>query len=146
MLGGEELAGYLGAYPGPFAAWNRPIFGKAGGRAEFGDPPSDLDPKRRDVVGVDLERRTQPGDKLVVAGGQVRPFELLLPLRREGMQADAEQRLHLLCGHRIAGLQSVDAGQPGADPNPGCFAALGVVAGERDMTFLGGIQGCDLPS
>jgi hypothetical protein len=53
---------------------------------------------------VDLERRTQPGDKLVVANSQVRPLQLLLPLCGEGMQADAEQRLHLLRGHRIAGL------------------------------------------
>jgi hypothetical protein len=73
-------------------------------------------------------------------------LQLLLPLYREGMQADAEQYLHLLRGHRIARLQTVNSGQSGADPYAGRFAALGVVAGEWDMAFLGGIQGCDLPS
>jgi hypothetical protein len=82
---------------------------------------------------------------LVVAAGQIRPFELLLPLGSEGMQPDAEQRLHLLRRHRIAGVQTVDPGRPGADPHTRCFAALGVIAGECDMTFLCRIQGCDLP-
>ena len=82
---------------------------------------------------------------MIVTAGQVRTFELLLPLRREGMQADAEQRLHLLRRYRIAGLQTVDPGQPGADPNARCFATLGVVAGEWDVAFLGHIQGRDLP-
>jgi hypothetical protein len=59
---------------------------------------------------------------------------------------NAEQRLHLLRRHRIAGLQAVDPGQSGANPHTGCFATLGVVAGERDVAFLGGIQGRDLPS
>jgi len=83
---------------------------EAGGRIEVGDPLGDLDPERRYVVGVDLERRTQPGDRLVVANRQLWTFELLLPLRREGMQADAEQRLYLLRRYRIAGLQAVDPG------------------------------------
>ena len=72
-------------------------------------------------------------------------MQLLLPLRGEGMQADAEQRLHLLRGHRIASLQTVDPGQPGADPHTGALTALGVVAGERDVAFLGRIQRRDLP-
>ena len=95
---------------------------------------------------VDLERRTQPGHRQVVPAGQVRALQLLLSLYREGMQADAEQRLHLLRGHRISGVQTVDPGQPGADPHTGCFATLGVVAGEWDVAFLGRIQRRDLPS
>jgi hypothetical protein len=95
---------------------------------------------------VDLERRTQPGDKLVVPAGQVRTFQLPLPLRGEGMQANAEQRLHLLRGHRISGVQTVDTSQPGADPHAGALTQLGVVAGERNVAFLGRIQGRDLPS
>ena len=63
VLGGEELGRHLGAHPGPFAAWNRPVAGQAGGRIEVGDPLGNLDPKRRDVVVVDLERRTQPGHR-----------------------------------------------------------------------------------
>jgi hypothetical protein len=39
-------------------------------------------------------------------------LQLLLSLRGERMQAYAEQRLHLLRGHRVADLQTVDAGQP----------------------------------
>jgi hypothetical protein len=67
-------------------------------------------------------------------------------MRREGMQAHAEQRLHLLRGHRIPGLQTVDPGQPGTDPHTRCFATLAVVAGEWNVAFLGRIQGRDLPS
>jgi hypothetical protein len=37
------------------------------------------------------------------------------------MQADAEQRQHLLRSHRISGRQTVDPGQPGADPNTRCL-------------------------
>ena len=66
-----------------------------------------------------LTRRAQPGDKLVVAARQIGTFELLLSLRREGMQVHAEQRLHLLRRHRIPGPQTVDPDQPGADPHPG---------------------------
>jgi hypothetical protein len=104
MLGGEELRGHLGAHHRPFAARNRPVAGQAGSRIEFSDPLGNLDPKRRDVVVVDLERRTQPGDKLVVPAGQIRTLQLPLPLRREGMQAHPEQRLHLLRRHRIASI------------------------------------------
>ena len=94
---------------------------------------------------VDLERRAQPGHRLIVPVGQVRALQLLLPLRGEGMQADAEQRLHLLRSHRIASLQTVDPGQPGTDPHTGALTALGVVAGERDVALLGRIQRRYLP-
>ena len=50
VLGGEELARHLGTYPGPFAAWNRPVAGQACRRIEFGDPLGNLNPKRGDVV------------------------------------------------------------------------------------------------
>jgi hypothetical protein len=43
------------------------------------------------------------------------------------MKAEAERCLHLLGSHRIASLQTVDAGQPGADPYTGRLTALGVV-------------------
>jgi len=66
-------------------------------------------------------------------------LQLLLPLHREGMQADTEQCPHLLPSHRIAGLQTVDPSQPSADPNTGALAALGVVAGEWDVALLGRI-------
>ena len=72
-------------------------------------------------------------------------MQLLLPLRGEGMEADAEQCPHLLRSHRIASLETVDPGQSGADPHTGALTALGVVAGERDMAFLGRIQRRYLP-
>jgi hypothetical protein len=72
-------------------------------------------------------------------------LQLLLPLRGERMKADAEQSSHLLRSYRIADLQTVDPGQPGANPNTRRLAAFGVVAGERDMAFLGRIQRGHLP-
>jgi hypothetical protein len=72
-------------------------------------------------------------------------LQLLLPLRGERMKTDAEQCLHLLRSHRIASLQTVDAGQPGADPNARAFTAFGVVAGESDMAFFGCIERRHLP-
>jgi hypothetical protein len=57
VFGGEEFASHLGTYPGPFAAWNRPVSGQAGRRIELGDPLGNLDPKRGDVAVVNLERR-----------------------------------------------------------------------------------------
>jgi len=139
VLGGEELGRHLGAYACPFAAWHRPVSGQACGRIEFGDSLGDLDPKRRDVVGVDLERGAQPGDRQIVAVGQIRALQLLLPLRGQGMQTDPEQRLHVLRCHRIANLQTVDAGQPGTNPNAGALTALGVVASEWDVALFGRI-------
>ena len=41
---------------------------------------------------------------MIVPVGEVRALQLLLPLRGEGMKADAEQRLHLLRSHWIADL------------------------------------------
>jgi hypothetical protein len=104
VFGGEEFGHHFCAHTRPFVPWNRPVAPQPRSRIEVGDPLGDLDPKRRDVVVIDLERRTQPGDKLIVAAGQVGPLQLLLPLRREGMKADAEQRLHLLRRYRIASI------------------------------------------
>ena len=66
-------------------------------------------------------------------------MQLLLPLRGERMEADAEQCPHLLRSHRIANLQTVDPSQSRPDPHTGVLTALGVVAGERDMALLGRI-------
>src|SRR4029453_16808488 len=61
------------------------------------------------------------------------------------VQAGAEQRLHLLRGHRVAGVEAVDSVQAGADPHPWRLTAFGVVRRQPDVTFLGRIQGRDLP-
>jgi hypothetical protein len=72
-------------------------------------------------------------------------LQLLLPLRGERMEADAEQCPHLLRSHRIANLQTVDPSQSRPDPHTGVLTALGVVAGERDMALLGRIERRYLP-
>jgi hypothetical protein len=45
--------------------------------------------------------------------------QLLLAKLGQRMQTAAEQRSHLLGGHRVAGGQAVDPGQAGTDPHPG---------------------------
>ena len=93
----------------------------------------------------DLERRAQLGRFLEVAWSEVRSFQLLLAELGKRVQAAAEQGSHLLGGHRVAGGQAVDPVQAGADPHPRRFTAFGVVRGQTGMTFLGRIQGRDLP-
>jgi hypothetical protein len=50
--------------------------------------------------------------------GRVRPLELLLTELGKWVQAAAEQRSHLLRGHRITGGQAIDPIQAGTDPRP----------------------------
>jgi hypothetical protein len=54
----------------------------------------------------------------------VRACELLDSLFGEGVHTGAEQRLHLLCGDRVAGVQTGHAGHAGPDPHPGLLAAF----------------------
>jgi hypothetical protein len=61
------------------------------------------------------------------------------------VQTAAEQRSHLLGGHRVAGGQAVDPVQAGADPHPWRLTAFCVVGRQSGVTFLGCVQGCDLP-
>jgi hypothetical protein len=61
------------------------------------------------------------------------------------MQAGAEQSPHLLRGDRIPSVEAVDAGQARSDPGSRSLSAFGVVRGQPDMTFLGGIQRRYLP-
>ena len=62
-----------------------------------------------------------------------------------GMHAGAEQRPHLLRGHRFPCVEAVDADQARSDPGSRSLSAFGVVRGQPDMTLLGGIQRRDLP-
>ena len=59
--------------------------------------------------------------------------------------AGAEQGLHLLGGHQVAGVQTVDAGHPGADPHARGLALLGVVGRQPGVALLGGVHRSDLP-
>ena len=61
------------------------------------------------------------------------------------MQTAAEQGSHLLGGHRVAGGQAVDPVHAGADPHPWRLTPFGVVGRQPGVTFLGRIQGRDLP-
>ena len=61
------------------------------------------------------------------------------------MHAGAEESPHLLRGHRIPGVQAVDAGHARADPRSRALSPFGVVGGQPDMALLGGIQRRDLP-
>ena len=61
------------------------------------------------------------------------------------MQTAAEQRSHLLGGHRVAGGQAVDPVQAGTDPHPWRLTPFGVIRRQPGMTFLGRVQRRDLP-
>ena len=73
-------------------------------------------------------------------GGEVRSFQLLLPELGQRVQTAAEQRSHLLGGHRVAGGQAVDPVQAGTDPHPRRLTPFGVVGRQPGVTFLGRIQ------
>jgi hypothetical protein len=61
------------------------------------------------------------------------------------MYAGAEERPHLLSGDRIPSVEATDAGHAGADPCSRSLSAFGVVGGQPDVAFFGGIQRRDLP-
>ena len=119
MLGEEELPGHLGPHPRPISSRQRSAGRKAGRRIDRREASGHLEPERADVTINDLERRPEPGHVLVVALGEVGSFQLLLAELGQRMQAAAEQRSHLLGGHRVAGGQAVDPVQAGTDPHPG---------------------------
>ena len=82
---------------------------------------------------------------LKVLNGEVGPFQLLLPQLGQRMQTAAEQRSHLLRGHRVADGQSVDPVQAGTDPHPRGLTPFGVIRRQPRMTLLGRIQRRHLP-
>ena len=104
-----------------------------------------FEPERADDTIDDLERHAQPGHVLEVTRGEVRSFQLLLAELGQRVQTAAEQRSHLLGGHRVAGGQSVDPVHAGADPHPGRLTPFGVIRRQPGMTFLGRVQRRDLP-
>ena len=144
MLGEEELPGHLGPYPGPVRGRQRCVRGKAGSAVDCGNAPGDLEPERADVAIEDLERRAQLGHFLEVADGECWPFKLLLAELGQRMHAAAEQRSHLLGGHRVADGQAVDPVQAGADPDAWGLTTLGVVRRQPGVPFFGCVQRCDL--
>ena len=145
MRSEEELPGHLGPHPRPISGRQRSAGRQAARRLDRPDAFGDLEAERADVAVNDLERRPEPGRILVVAFGEVRPLELPLSELGKRVQAAAEQCSHLLGGHRVAGGQAVDPVHAGTDPQPRRLAPFGVVGGQPGMTFLGRIQGSDLP-
>ena len=140
MLGEEELPGHLGPHPRPISSRQRSAGRQAGRRVDRRDASGHLEPERADVAIDDLERRPQPGRILEVALGEVGSFQLLLSELGQRVQTAAEQRSHLLRGHRVAGGQAVDPVQAGTDPHPRRLTPFGVVGRQPGMTFLGRIQ------
>jgi hypothetical protein len=61
------------------------------------------------------------------------------------MQTAAEQRSHLLGGHRVTDGQAVDPVQAGADPHPGRLTPFGVIRRQPGVNFHGRVQRRDLP-
>jgi hypothetical protein len=143
MLGPEELAGHLGPHPGPVCGRQRCVGGKAGCRVDRRDAFRHFEAERADVAINDLERRPEPGRVLVVALGEVGSFQLLLPELGQRVQTAAEQRSHLLGGHRVPYGEAVDPVQTGADPHPGRLTPFGVVGRQTGVTFLGCVQRSD---
>ena len=141
----EELPGHLGPHPRPIRGRQRSAGGQAGCRIDRREAPCHFEAERAEIAINDLERRPQPSHVLEVACGEVRPFQLLLAELGQRVQTAAEQRSHLLGGHRVADGQAVDPVQPRADPHPRLLTAFAVVRRQTGMTFLGRVQGRDLP-
>ena len=122
-----------------------PDEGQVGALTGPGQPSGDLEAERGHVGGEDLERRAEPGRLPIVGLGEPRPVQRVHALLREGVHSGAEQVLHLLGGHLVAGVQTVDAGHPRPQPHAGALAALGVVGRQTEVALLGGVLHRDLP-
>jgi hypothetical protein len=118
MLGPEEFTCYLSPHPGPVSRRDRGVGRPSDCRVQRRDALGHLEPERDQIVVDDLERHPQPRRILKVPQGEVGSFQLLLPQLRQWVQTAAEQRSHLLRGHRVASGQAVDPIHPGPDPHP----------------------------
>jgi hypothetical protein len=145
MLGDKELPGHLSANPSPVPGRHRRITGQTGRLVDGRDPFRDLTPERAHLAIQDLERNPEPGHGQVVDLGEVRPRELLDSLFGEGVHTGAEQCPHLVRRYRVAGVEAVDAGHARTDPDPGLFAAIGVVGRQASVALLRRIQRGHLP-
>ncbi len=144
-LAAEELPTHLGSDPCPLTRGDRRPAGRALEEVERGEPSGDLEAERGHVGGEDLERRAEPGRLPIVGLGEPRPVQRIHTLLREGVHSGAEQVLHLLGGHLVAGVQTVDAGHPRPQPHAGALAALGAVGRQTEVALLGGVLHRDLP-
>jgi hypothetical protein len=145
VLGEEELAGHLGPHPRPLCGREGSAGGKAGCRIDCREASGHLEAERADANVNDLEGRAEPDRLLVVASGDAESCQLLLPKLGQRVQAEPEQRAHLLGGHRIVRGQAADPVQAGTDPHPRRLASFGVVRRQPEATLLGRVQGRHLP-
>jgi hypothetical protein len=145
MLSPEKLAGHLGPHPRSIRGRQGSARRQAGRRLDRPDALGHLEPERADDTIDDLERHAQLGHLVEVAWSEVRSFQLLLAELGQRMQTAAEQCSHLLGGHRVADGQAVDPVQAGTDPHPRRLTAFAVVGRQPSVTFLGRVQGSDLP-
>jgi hypothetical protein len=146
VCGQEKLAGHLGPHSGPICGRQRRVGRQVGRAVDHGNAPGDLKPERAYVAVDKPERRSKTGRILEVPEGEVRSLQLPLAELGQWMQTAAEQRSHLVGGHGVAGGQAIDPVQAGTDPQPRRLAPFGVVGREPGVTFLGCVQGGDLPS
>jgi hypothetical protein len=103
MLGQKELASHFGPHPRPISSRQRSAGRKAGRRLHRCEASCHLEAEWADLTINDLERHPQPSRILKVPQGEIWPFKLLLAELGQRVQAAAEQRSHLLGGHRVAG-------------------------------------------
>jgi hypothetical protein len=145
MLGEEKLTSHLGPHPRPIRGRQRRVGRQAGRRIDRANAPGDLEPERADDTIDDLERHTQTDHLLEVIWSEVRSLQLLPAKLGQRMQTTAEQRSHLLGGHRVADDQAIDPVQARTDPHPRRLTPLGVIRRQTGMTLLGRIQRRHLP-
>jgi hypothetical protein len=145
MLSVEELTGYLSPHPGPVSRRDRGVGRPSQCRVERRDALGHLDPKRSQIVVDDPERPPQPRRILKVPQGEVGSFQLLLPQLRQRVQTAAEQRSHLLPGHRVASGKSVDPVHPRADPHPRGLTPFGVIRRQPGVILLSRVKRRHLP-
>ena len=135
MLGQVKLAGHLGPHPRPISSRQRSVGRQAGGRIDRPDTFRNLEPERADDTIDDPERSSKTGRVLEVAESEIRSFQLLLAQLGQRVQTAAEQRSHLLRGHRVADGQSVDPVQARTDPHPRRLTPFGVIRRQPGMTL-----------
>ena len=146
VLGPEQAAGHLGADAGPVVDVDRVVTGQAGGHVVLLEPARHLTTEQRHILGggVHLERRAQAHRRppLRLGGVRAQRFE---PFGGQRVVAGSEQQPHLLGGHRVAGVEPVQAGQPGTHPRPGSLTLGGVVVGQPGVALTSGVLPRHLP-
>src|SRR5215218_7846667 len=92
MLGEEELAGHRGPHARPVFSLQRRSHRQARRGIDRRDPSGHFEPERADDTMDDLEWSSKIARVLIVAWGEVWPFQLLLAELGQRVQTAAEQR------------------------------------------------------